>query len=62
MGVKQKSRPCPHCKSKKTERIGEFGVCLECQEPFHHSKHETVDLESGFNESLGGTDNGDGSR
>lgn len=44
-GKKGSSRPCPQCKSKKTERIGEFAICLKCTEPFHHSPQDETILE-----------------
>lgn len=58
MSTKQKSRQCPHCESKNTERMGEFGLCLDCQEPFHHSNSDTIDAVVLTNEAIGGTDNG----
>ena len=57
MAKKQKSRQCPHCQSKKTERMGEFAICLHCSEPFHHSASDNIDAGATENESLGGTDN-----
>lgn len=47
---KEKSRRCPHCKSKKTQRVGEFAVCLKCKEPFHHNSKDEILLEPETNE------------
>lgn len=57
MSAKQKSRSCPQCQSKKTEKMGEFAVCLNCQEVFHHSPADAVDTGISINDSLGGTEN-----
>lgn len=58
MSDEKRSRPCPKCKSKNTERIGEFGMCLDCEEAFHHSQYDAIDLDAEINEGVGGTDNG----
>lgn len=61
---KQKSRQCPFCKSVKTQRVGEFALCLDCHEPFHHDVKDEQDSDSeairaDFEDSVGGTDNFD---
>lgn len=59
---KYKSRRCPFCQSRRTQKVGEFALCLECHEPFHHNPKdednvELEDAEEQSVESVGGTQN-----
>lgn len=57
MASKDKSRQCPICDSESTERMGEFGLCLDCGAAFNHSPSDEIDTDESINESVGGTEN-----